>query len=89
MAAVMLFTRIVDTENYTMFLRRAVKGQIYDKVIKMLGHYIQFRFNNPTGHYLLDLSKDTDRMLANTLQEVSHRSALVPLYLQYTRVIAT
>jgi hypothetical protein len=28
----------------------------------------QFRFKNPTGYYLLDLSKDAEHTLAHTLQ---------------------
>ena len=55
-AAVMLFMRAVDTENFEKVLA-TLNDTSYMGVLRALDERILFRYKNPSGYYRLDLSK--------------------------------
>jgi hypothetical protein len=65
--AVALITSIVDKQGQSAFGRLALDAMERASFAKQLGQLADFCLSNPTGHYRLDLSVETDRRLLKLL----------------------
>lgn len=66
-----LLPRLTDPENESTFIRANLRPAERRVLDSKLGQLTTFHIENPTGHYRLDLSNETDRMLFGKLQIIN------------------
>lgn len=60
-------SRLTDPENKDKFIQATLDDGEKAKLARKLGQLARFTYDNPTGHYKLDLRVDTDVTLFNGL----------------------